>query len=64
MRNKAYRFYFVYYGLIVSINIVILVLSIIPQARVTCDKIAFSYQFYVVCLVDLIQSILISYFAY
>lgn len=53
-----------YYGLIVSINIVILVLSVIPQAQVTCDKIAFPYQFYVVCLVDLIQSILISYFAY
>ena len=53
-----------YYGLIVSTNIAILILSVMPKTRVTCDQIAFSYQFYVVCLVDLIQSILISYFAY
>ena len=64
LNNQPYRFYFVYYGLIVSTNIIILILSVIPKTRVECDQVAFSYQFYVVCLVDLIQSILISYFAY
>jgi hypothetical protein len=49
---------------IVTMNIAILALSVIPQTRVSCDKDAFSYQFYVVCGVDLVQSILIAYFAY
>jgi Na+-transporting NADH:ubiquinone oxidoreductase subunit NqrC len=54
----------VYYGVIVTINIAILVISVLPATRVTCDSDAFSYQFYVVCGVDLVQSILISYFVY
>jgi|LauGreDrversion4_2_1035121.scaffolds.fasta_scaffold65581_1 hypothetical protein len=58
------RFYFVYYGIIVTMNIAILVLSVIPQTRVSCESDAFSYQFYVVCGVDFVQSILIAYFAY
>ncbi len=53
-----------YYGLKVSFNIATLVVSLLPKTRITCDKDAFSYQFYGVCAVDLVQSILISYFSY
>jgi hypothetical protein len=54
-----YRFYFVYYGIIVSINLSILTLATLQTSKITCVRYPFTYHWYVISLVDVCQSLLI-----
>lgn len=73
-QSKLRSFYIVYYSIIVSMNVSMLILSILPATRESCDQDVFckgwlflifflAFQLYVVSGVDMIQSILIAYFA-
>jgi hypothetical protein len=55
----------VYYGFIVTLNIVTIILAVIPQTQLSCNSTMFSYHWFIVCGIDILQSILIlisSYF--
>eukprot|EP00347_Sterkiella_histriomuscorum_P017622 403348633 len=52
-------FNFIYYGVIVSINISTIVLSVLKQTRLSCESSLFSFHWFIVCGVDMIQSLII-----
>ena len=54
------RFQIVYYLLVFSVLVLLLVMSLFSDSKITCDEAIFSYHWFILDFLDLLQSLLIT----
>jgi hypothetical protein len=54
-----YRFYYIYWTIVSSVQLSVLIIALIPSTTVSCDHFLFSYHFFAILGLDIFQCFLI-----